>query len=152
QVDTATARRLGLPTAPSRTFAAPDSVLEALLRRRGFAVTRYRGDTAILVADSSRITLSGQAATLRADATMEADRSRCGEASCELIASGEPRLFEEDKIAVGRVLRFDTCTERGVFTDAFTTFNELGADWFVRGNLAVDSSASRLYASGSEFT
>lgn len=152
QVDTATARRLGLPTAPSRTFAAPDSVLEALLRRRGFAVTRYRGDTAILVADSSRITLSGQAATLRDDATMEADRIRFDEASCELVASGEPRLFEEDKIAVGRVLRFDTCTERGVFTDAFTTFSELGADWFVRGNLAVDSSASRLYASGSEFT
>ncbi len=152
QVDTATARRLGLPTGPTRTFAAPDSVLEALLRLRGFAVTRYRGDTAFLVTDSQRIVLSGRAATLRDSATMEADRILFDDARCELVASGEPRLFEEEKIAVGRVLRFDTCAERGVFTEAFTTFNELGADWFVRGNLAVDSSASRLYAAGSEFT
>jgi sec-independent protein translocase protein TatC len=152
QMDSATAKRLGLPTGPSRPFAGPDSVMEALLRRRGFAVTRYLGDTAILVADSQRILLTGQAATERDGAILEAERILYADARCELVATGEPRMFEEGKIAIGRTLRFDTCGERGIFDDAFTTFDELGDNWFVRGNLAVDSSASRLYASSSEFT
>lgn len=152
QMDSATAKRLGLPTGPSRPFAGPDSVMEALLRRRGFAVTRYLGDTAILFADSQRILLTGKAATERDGAILEAERIIYADAACELVATGEPRMFEEGKIAIGRTLRFDTCGERGVFDDAFTTFDELGDNWFVRGNLAVDSSASRLYASSSEFT
>src|SRR5690606_33600512 len=73
QMDSTTAKRLGLPTGPSRPFASPDSVMDALLRRRGFAVTRYLGDTAILVADSQRILLSGNAATDRDGAVLEAD-------------------------------------------------------------------------------
>lgn len=152
EMDSATAKRLGLPTKPSRDFPAPDSVMSALLARRGFAVTRYLGDSAFLRADSQRIILTGRAATSRDSAVMEADRILYADRQCELVASGEPRLFDDRKIAVGRVLRFDTCGDRGVFTDAFTTFDELGDNWFVRGNLAVDSSASRLYASKGEFT
>lgn len=152
QMDSATARRLGLPTGPSRTFPDPDSVMSLLLGRRGFAITRYLGDTAILVADSQRILLTGKAATERDGAVLEAERIVYADAECALVATGEPKMFEEGKIAIGRTLRFDTCGERGVFDDAFTTFDELGDNWFVRGNLAVDSSASRLYASSSEFT
>lgn len=152
QMDSSTAKRLGLPTAPSRTFPGPDSVMAALLARRGFAATRYVGDTAILVADSQRIVLSGRSATEREGGILEAERIVYADGQCLLVASGEPRMFEEGKIAIGRVLRFDTCTERGVFDEAFTTFEEMGANWFVRGNLAVDSSASRLYAAGGEFT
>ena len=69
-----------------------------------------------------------------------------------MTASGAPRLFDGPTIAIGRVLSFDTCEDRGIFTEAFTTFDEMGANWFVRGNLAVDSSASRLYAASGEFT
>lgn len=152
QMDTSTAKRLGLPTSPERSFPTPDSLMSVLLRRPGFAATRYLGDTAILVADSQRIILSGRAATERDGSILEARRILYADAACELVASGEPRMFDEGKIAIGRVLRFDTCTERGVFDDAFTTFEELGASWFVRGNLAVDSSAARLYAGGGEFT
>ncbi len=152
QMDSATAKRLGLPTKPSRTFPGPDSVMAALLARPGFAMTRYLGDSAVLVADSQRIILSGHAATSRDSAVMEAGRIVYDDHRCELLASGEPRLFDDQKIAIGRVLKFDTCNDRGVFTEAFTTFDELGDNWFVRGNLAVDSSASRLFASGGEFT
>lgn len=152
EMDSATAKRLGLPTKPSRTFPAPDSVMAALLGMRGFAKTLYLGDSAILVADSQRIILSGHAATSRDSAIMEAGRIVYDDRQCELVASGEPQLFDDQKIAIGRVLRFDTCRDRGVFSEAFTTFNELGDNWFVRGNLAVDSSASRLYASSGEFT
>ena len=45
-LDSATARRLGLPTAPSRSFAQPDSVVNALLNRQGYRPTRYRADSA----------------------------------------------------------------------------------------------------------
>lgn len=152
QMDTSTAKRLGLPTAPERSFPSADSLMSVLLRRPGFAATRYIGDTAILVADSQRIILSGRAATEREGSILEARQILYADAACELVASGEPRMFDDGKIAIGRVLRFDTCTERGVFDEAFTTFEELGASWFVRGNLAVDSSASRLYAGGGEFT
>ena len=36
-LDSATASRLGLPTAPSRSFAPPDSVVNALMERRGYS-------------------------------------------------------------------------------------------------------------------
>ncbi|HET9133165.1 MAG TPA: twin-arginine translocase subunit TatC [Gemmatimonadales bacterium] len=152
RIDSSTAKRLGLPSGPERRFPEPDSVMRALLERTGFAITRFLGDTAILLADSSRIVLTGKAATDREGAILEAGRIVYDDPNCSVIASGEPRLFEEGKIAVGRTLRFDTCQERGIFGDALTTFDELGGNWFVRGNLAVDSSASRLYAAGSEFT
>jgi sec-independent protein translocase protein TatC len=152
ELDTATARRLGLPTAPSRTFPAPDSTMAALLKLPGFAATRYLGDSARMVADSETVVLAGRAATNRDGSVMEGERIAYNGPGCALIASGAPRLFDDDKIAVGRTLRFDTCRNRGVFDEAFTTFDELGASWFVRGNLAVDSSAARLYAAEGEFT
>jgi Tat protein translocase TatC len=152
EVDSATAKRLGLPTRPSRLFPGPDSVMQALMARPGFAVTRYMGDSAVLHAADQRIILSGEAATDRDGSVMEADQILYDDQACSLVASGEPRLFEEANIAIGRVLRIDTCRQRVVLEEGFTTFDELGANWFVRGNLAVDSSAKRLYAAGSEFT
>jgi Tat protein translocase TatC len=152
QLDSAAAKRLGLPTGPERTFPAPDSIMDALLRRQGFATTRFLADTALLFADSTTIVLKGRAGTERDGAKLEGAQIVYSDDRCELIATGEPKMFEEGKIAIGRVLRFDTCNERGVISDALTSFDELGANWFVRGNLAVDSSASRLYAANSEFT
>src|SRR5690606_23863040 len=37
QMDTSTAKRLGLPTAPERSFPSADSLMSVLLRRPGFA-------------------------------------------------------------------------------------------------------------------
>ena len=152
QVDSATARRLGLPTAPKRVFPSPDSVMQRLLEASGFAVTRFMGDTATLFATDQRIILGGRAATVRDGATLEADQIVYDDGRCEMAARGTPQMFENNRILVGRTMRFDTCAERGVIGEALTTFNELGADWFVRGNLAVDSTGKRLYAASSEFT
>jgi Tat protein translocase TatC len=152
EVDSVTAKRLGLPTRPGRSFPGPDSVMQALLARDGFAVTRYLGDSAILHAADQRIILSGDAATDRDGSVMEAQEIIYDDRQCQLIASGEPQMFDDATIAIGRVLRVNTCTKRGVFEEAFTTFDEMGANWFVRGNLAVDSAGKRLFAAGSEFT
>ena len=42
-LDTATARMLGLPTAPTRNFPEPDSVLTELLKRTGYKVHPLQG-------------------------------------------------------------------------------------------------------------
>src|SRR5206468_633813 len=44
-VDTATARRIGLPTAPSRSFPPSDAVMDSLLKLQGFRITHYTSDT-----------------------------------------------------------------------------------------------------------
>ena len=54
-LDTATARRMGLPTAPSRSFAPPDSVITELLARPGYQATRYRADSATVFVQDERV-------------------------------------------------------------------------------------------------
>ncbi len=151
-LDTATARRLGLPTGPSRSFAAPDSVVQSLLQRRGYQATRYRADSATLFAEDQRILLQGKALTERQGSTLEADNISYLRSSCILDASGEPHLFDRGQVLVGRGIRYDTCRRRGVISDALTNFTEGSTVWFLRGNVAQDSSSSRIYAGSSEIT
>ncbi|MEP6572127.1 MAG: twin-arginine translocase subunit TatC [Gemmatimonadota bacterium] len=151
-LDTATARRLGLPTAPSQTFPAPDSTLDALLARPGFEATRFMADSASLVADAKRIFLMGKAMTERRGSTMEADTITYSELACQLNAKLDPHLFDAATVLVGDEIHYNTCTRRGVVANALTTFHEGGAVWFLRGDIAQDSSSSRIYAASSEIT
>lgn len=151
-VDTAQARRLGLPTAPSGAFLPPDSILAALLARTGYATTRFRSDSATLLAQEHRIRLFGSAATERDSSTLEAKAIDYEEQSCILDARGDPRLFGNGSVLVSEGLRYDTCRRRAVVSQALTNFRENGANWFLRGDLAQDSSASRLYAASSNIT
>ena len=151
-LDSATARRLGLPTGPSRSFAPDDSVLSALKARPGYSTTRYRSDSATVFIDGQRVLLEGQALTERQGALLEADTIRYQRESCMLDASGEPHLFDRDQVLVGEGIRYDTCRRRGVVNDALTNFTEGSTVWFLRGNVAQDSSSSRIYAGASEIT
>ncbi|HEY8104772.1 MAG TPA: hypothetical protein VIE46_01620, partial [Gemmatimonadales bacterium] len=112
-LDTATARMLGLPTAPTRTFPEADSVLTELLKRTGYKVTRYRADSATYYADDRRMRLTGAALTEREGVKLEADTVRYQETSCLLEAGGEPHLFEKSQILVGGAIEYNTCTSRG---------------------------------------
>ncbi|HEY8195768.1 MAG TPA: twin-arginine translocase subunit TatC [Gemmatimonadales bacterium] len=151
-LDTAMARRLGLPTAPSRTFAAPDSVVTDLLGRSGYQATRYSADSATVFVQDQRVFLQGKALTERRGSTLEADTITYRSASCLLDASGEPKLFDRGQVMVGQGIRYDTCTRRGVITDALTNFTEGSTVWFLRGDVSQDSSSSRIYAASSEIT
>ncbi|MGH7594043.1 MAG: twin-arginine translocase subunit TatC, partial [Gemmatimonadales bacterium] len=152
-IDSSTAKRLGIPPGPTRVFPSPDSVMQALLDREGFASTRFIADSASFDVTDQRILLSGRAATDRDASILEADRIVYDDARCEVAADGEPRMFTPGQAAlIGITMRFNTCNERGMIGEAYTSFNELGSNWFVRGNLAVDSSGKRLYAAHSEFT
>ncbi|MDQ3224870.1 MAG: twin-arginine translocase subunit TatC, partial [Gemmatimonadota bacterium] len=151
-LDTATARRLGLPTAPSRSFATPDSVVSDLLGRSGYQATRYSADSATVFVQDQRVLLQGKALTERRGSTLEADTITYRSASCLLDASGEPKLFDRGQVMVGQGIRYDTCIRRGVITDALTNFTEGSTVWFLRGDVSQDSSANRIYAGSSEIT
>ena len=152
KLDSASARRLGLPSAPKRSFPATDSIISQLLDLEGYSVTRYQSDTASVQAVDRQVELKGNAMTERSGSVLEANAIRYQEGACTVEAQGEPHLFQGGQVLIGASARFNTCTERGVVHDALTTFTEGAGNWFVRGNLAVDSSRSRLYGGDAELT
>jgi Tat protein translocase TatC len=151
-LDTATARRMGLPTAPSRSFAAPDSVTTDLLARPGYQSTRYSADSATVFVQEQRVLLNGKALTERRGTSLEANTITYLRSSCLLDASGDPHLFDRGQVLIGGGIRYDTCVRRGVISDALTNFTEGSTVWFLRGNVSQDSSASRIFAASSEIT
>ena len=157
-LDTATARRLGLPTGPTRSFPAPDPVMDSLLKFVGFRITHYVADTLLVLGDSQTIVLVGEAFVDRDGTKLEADSVHYREASCRLDATGNPRLFDQGSqsapptVLVGEGMRYDTCLRRGTVSQALTDFQQGGATWFMRGNLAVDSGSTRLYGARSNIT
>jgi sec-independent protein translocase protein TatC len=151
-VDTATARKLGLPTGPVRSFPKADAVIDSLLNLTGYRITRYVADTLVVEGDSQTIFLRHEAFVDRDGTQLEADSIRYREASCRLDAEGNPRLFDQGTVLVGEGMRYDTCIRRGTVRDALTDFQQGGATWYTRGNLAVDSGSTRVYGAGAEFT
>src|SRR3989442_6433409 len=151
-LDTAAARKMGLPTGPTRSFPPSDSVMEALLKLHGFRITQYVADTLLVRGDSQVIFLRGQAYVDREGTKVEADSIRYKEARCRLDAVGSPRLFDQGTVLVGEGMRYDTCIRRGVVNEAITSFQQGGATWYWWGNLAVDSGSTRLFGAKSKIT
>ena len=152
RIDTASARRLGLPSAPSRSFPGPDTVMAALMELEGYFKTRYLSDSANLNNADRAVRLGGNAMTERDNRILEAAHIEYREAGCDLVAQGDPRMFEGAQVLVGNQVRYDTCNQRGVVDEALTTFDQGMGNWFIRGNLGVDSSAVRVFAARSEIT
>jgi Tat protein translocase TatC len=151
-IDTATARRLGLPTAPSRSFPQADSILTSLLQLEGYRIVRYAADSVVLFADSQAVELVGSGLVEQEGATLEADTVRLRQAECRLAAAGAPALFEEGTVLTGDRMRYDTCERRGFVEGALTNFEQSGVDWYLRGGLSVDSASVRLFAGKSDLT
>jgi lipopolysaccharide transport LptD-like protein len=151
-VDTATARKLGLPTGPTRSFPPSDQVIDSLLKLEGFRATRYVSETLVVVGDSQTIFLRREAFVEREGTQLEADSIRFHEASCRLDATGEPHLFDQGTVLIGEGMRYDTCLRRGTVRDALTDFQQGGAKWYVRGHIAADSGNRRVYIKSANFT
>ena len=152
RLDTASARRLGLPSAPSRSFPGPDTVMAALMDLSGYFKTRYIADSANLNNDTRSVKLGGRAMTERDNRILEAAHIEYREAGCDLVAQGDPRMFDGPQVLVGNRVRYDTCIQRGVVDEALTTFDQGMGNWYIRGNFGVDSSAVRVFAANSEIT
>ncbi len=152
RLDSASARRLGLPSAPKQQFLAPDSIMSQLMDLEGYEVTRYRADSATVQAAEKSVYLHGNAMTDRSGAVVEAASIRYREGDCAVEATGEPHMFQNGQVLIGESARFDTCKERGVIRDALTQLTEGGGNWFIRGNLAIDQNQTRLYGGNAELT
>ncbi|PYO86617.1 MAG: twin-arginine translocase subunit TatC, partial [Gemmatimonadetes bacterium] len=100
-IDTATARKSGLPTGPTRSFPQPDAVMDSLLKLQGFQITHYMSDTFVVVGDSQMIFLRREAYVEREGTRLQADSIRYHEASCRLNASGDPQLFDQGTVLIG---------------------------------------------------
>src|SRR5437870_5227906 len=153
RLDTATARRLGLPTGPTRSFPPSDAVTDSLLKLPRYRVTQYVADTLVVQGgDTETIHLRGEAYVEREGTKVESDSIRYQQGSCRLDAIGDPRLFDQATVMVGEAMRYDTCVKRGTVHKALTNFQQGIAKWIVRGDLAVDSGSTRLYGSNSQVT
>jgi sec-independent protein translocase protein TatC len=152
-LDTATARRLGLPTGPSRSFPSADAVIDSLKKLKGFRLTQYVADTLIVQGgDTETIHLRGAAYVEREGTKVESDSIRYQRRSCRLHALGDPKLFDQATVLVGDSMVYDTCIKRGTVHNALTDFQQGGAHWLVNGDLAVDSGSTRLYGANSNIT
>lgn len=151
-LDTAAARKIGLPTGPSRSFPKTDPIIDSLLKLQGYRITRYVAETLLLQGDSQTIYLRREAFVDRDGTQLEADSIRYHEASCRLDAEGHPVLFDQGTVLAGKGMRYDTCIRRGTVRDATTTAKQGGAEWITKGNLAIDSGSTRVYGRGATFT
>jgi sec-independent protein translocase protein TatC len=152
-IDTATARKLGLPTGPSRPFPSADSIIRALMAREDYRATRYAGDSITLFGETQEIVLEGAAMVEREGATLEARTVRFQEANCRLEADGEPALFDQGTVMVGEGMRYDTCERIGTVESALTSFRQSGVTWYLRGRgIEVDSGSTRLYGAKNDVT
>jgi hypothetical protein len=153
-VDTAAARAAGLPTQPSRQFPQADSMLNALMREPGYAVTRYAGDSITLYGATREIVLVGSALVEREGSTLEAGSVRFQESDCRMEAGGTPTpvLFDAGTVLVGEQMRYDTCLRRGTVPKATTSFDQSGVTWYLRGGLEADSASTRIYGASNEIT
>ncbi len=151
-VDTALAGGLGLPTQPSRDFPQMDSIIQRLLEREGYSATRYASDSLTLFAATDVIRLKGSALVERETSKLEADSISFQQDDCLMVAYGEPALFDGETVLVGGGMRYDTCERQGIVSRALTKFNQMGIDWYLRGELAVDSAATRMYGAKNQVT
>ena len=151
-LDSAQADRLGLPTAPKHSFAPEDSAYRSLLARPGYTITKYRSDSAAILAEQKQLMLMGEAMTERDSATMEADEITYDEPACMLHAIGDPHFFRQGQVLVGEELEYNTCRGRGVVRDALTNFPQGSTTWFLRGDVAKDSLNNRIFAGHGDIT
>ncbi len=152
-VDTASARKLGLPTAPVRSFPKTDAVIDSLLKLHGYRMTRYVADTLVVQGDSQTIFLRREAFVERDSTQLEADSIRYHQSSCRLDAEGHPHLFDQGTVLVGDGMRYDTCIRRGTVRHALTNFQQGGTTWITTGRqLTADSGSKRVYGRSAEFT
>ena len=115
-LDSATAGRLGIPTAPTRSFAPDDSVTQSLLKRGpGYRATRYRADSATVFIEEQRVLLAGAGADRAPGrhARGRYDHATSATAACSTRA-GDPHLFDRGQVLVGEGIRYDTCRRRGI--------------------------------------
>ena len=146
-------------------WADGDSVLAALLARRGYAITRYQGERAVFLADSQAIQLSGAPAAVQQGGAVAVGANIVfNDSTNQLVVRGDSGQvivlrdpsYGEDVIAEGEI-RYDLTTRRGIVTNVSTKVVS-GEAWYVSAQRAAINSARgpndavRFYGHDGEIT
>jgi hypothetical protein len=122
-------------------WAVADSMMEALLVREGYSITRYQGDSVQFDARTRVLDLVGTPAAVERDKQLLVGRRVIYDDSSDVVVvRGDPargdtvflRDPSRDDVIVRGSISYDLATRRGVVT-AFQTAVEQGQRWFVSG-------------------
>ena len=120
-----------------------DSVMDALMARKGFSVTRYQGNRVIFDAAKRDLQLQGKpAAVIRVrtllvgDTVIYNDSTQLVRARGDTVFLRDPEANNEDVIARGG-LRYDIVEGRGVAEGLETKVDNKGNKWVVFGHRAA---------------
>lgn len=151
-----------LPTQRIITWDPSDSVMNALLSRRGYSVTRYQGNSVQFISDRNEMLLRGKAQVARDSATLVGDTILFNDSTQIVEARGDTVLLRDpargpDDVIGQRVLRYDVTAREGLAYGVSTAV-ESGERWIVHGNVAafkgdtLPNGQNAFYAQGGRFT
>jgi hypothetical protein len=132
------------------TFESPDSVMQALMQRTGFSVTRYQGENVRFRAADRVLNIEGDPSAVQRDSTLLVgdtilfnDSTQMVRARGDTIWLRDPSQGEDDIVALKR-MTYDVRSRVGTVQDVTTTV-ESGERWVVHGGTAAfkgDTSAA----------
>jgi len=119
-------------------WAPEDSVMQALLAREGYVVTRYQANKVTFDAADRRMNLRGDAALQREQAVLTGDSVTFNDATKTIVAYGDTVILRDpsqtggDLIAEGE-LQYNIATRAGTVSSLSTSTEQNGQTWFVEG-------------------
>ncbi|MXX79235.1 MAG: LPS-assembly protein LptD, partial [Gemmatimonadales bacterium] len=130
-------------------FPQQDDIFGQLLGEPGYQAVRYQGRGVELDVDRQRVQLNREAQVMYEQSTIDADTITyeaglqfvrgCGNIS--LVGEGENVVSDE-------CLYYDVSSTTGTIVDGRTSFAQMGADWFIRGDLTPRGSATAFVEMG----
>jgi hypothetical protein len=134
-----------------------DSVLAQLRALEGYAVTEYRGESAVFEVEGDRLVLTGESRVEREGSSLETDSLLVYAGETGVVCGyGAPVLSGQTEPVESERVCFDIERELGVAVGARTQFQQQ-ATWYVRGAenqvyLLTAGDRATLYGEGTEFT
>jgi hypothetical protein len=135
-------RQDSLPPRRVLEFQPPDSVMNALLERQGYSVTRYQGDTIQFNAGQHLLILRGKPSMVSRDsAILVGQQIRYNDSTQIIVARGDTLVLRDpsrgsDDVVGLDSLRYNVRTREGYVREV-TTAVESGERWIVHGGAAA---------------
>lgn len=124
-------------------MAPTDSVMDGLLKRKGYSSTRYQGDQVIYDAAHRDLRMTGKPAAVSRGRTVLVganvtynDSTETVEARGDTVTLRDPDKSAEDMVSYGGGLRYNIPESRGVAMGLQTKIENKGSKWVVYGHLA----------------
>jgi hypothetical protein len=140
---------------PSVEWAAPDSVMQALLARPGYQATRYQGDRVTFEARERTLSLQGRPSAVQqgerlivGDTVVYSDSLQLVQVRGDTVVLIDP-AYQPDPVIARGFLEYDLARRIGTVREISTAV-ESGTRWYVHGRggaqFVNDTSASRSSA------